>query len=222
MSLIVVAAWVASVLVFSSFFMKTMVPLRLVAIASNLAFIGYGLLGLESGVFAKVYPILVLHSCLLPLNVVRLMQVRKVTRAARDSSDSDLLALLVPFMKRETYPDGTVLFRRGDVADSLYLVAEGAVVLDELGERVGVGGMFGELGMFRESDARIATAICADDCTLYRLDGDRALELYYEYPEFGIFLLRLIAGYVPGAREPEPRRKPRSSRSDLPRRAGIP
>jgi hypothetical protein len=43
---IVVAGWIAAVLVFSSFFMKTMIPLRIVAIASNAAFICYALLGL--------------------------------------------------------------------------------------------------------------------------------------------------------------------------------
>ena len=38
-------AWLAAALVFASFFMKTIVPLRSLAIASNLAFIGYALLG---------------------------------------------------------------------------------------------------------------------------------------------------------------------------------
>ena len=69
---IVIAAWIAALLVFSSFFMKTMIPLRVVAIASNVAFISYALLGLEYGIFGRVYPILVLHSALFPLNVVRL------------------------------------------------------------------------------------------------------------------------------------------------------
>ena len=66
---IVVAAWLAAFLVFSSFFMKTIVPLRIVAMVSNVAFIVYGLLGLAYGAFGRVYPILVLHSCLLPLNI---------------------------------------------------------------------------------------------------------------------------------------------------------
>jgi len=72
---IVVAAWLAAFLVFSSFFMKTIVPLRIVAMVSNLAFIVYALLGLAYGVFGRVYPILVLHSLLLPLNVLRLRQL---------------------------------------------------------------------------------------------------------------------------------------------------
>src|SRR5947208_2464249 len=59
--LIVIAAWVAAVLVFSSFFMKTMIRLRVVAITSNVAFVAYGLLGLNYGVFDRTYAILVLH-----------------------------------------------------------------------------------------------------------------------------------------------------------------
>ena len=66
-----IAAWLASALVFTSFFMKTIVPLRTVAIGSNLAFILYALLGARYGIFEKVLPILVLHSLLLPLNLLR-------------------------------------------------------------------------------------------------------------------------------------------------------
>ena len=81
---IVIAAWVAGLLVFSSFFMKTMIPLRVVAIASNVAFISYALLGLKYGIFGRVYPILVLHSALLPLNVVRLREMKRLmVEAAR-------------------------------------------------------------------------------------------------------------------------------------------
>src|ERR671931_2872236 len=72
---IVVAAWLAAFLVFSSFFMKTIIPLRIVAMVSNVAFITYALLGLTYGVFGRLYPILVLHASLLPLNVLRLRQV---------------------------------------------------------------------------------------------------------------------------------------------------
>ena len=88
--LIVIAAWVAAVLVFSSFFMKTMIRLRVVAITSNVAFVAYGLLGLKYGVFDRVYPILVLHASLLPLNVVRLRQIVRyigVSRANMEEGD---------------------------------------------------------------------------------------------------------------------------------------
>jgi hypothetical protein len=44
-----VFAWIAAVLVFSSFFMQTIVPLRTLAIASNIVFICYSLLGVAGG-----------------------------------------------------------------------------------------------------------------------------------------------------------------------------
>jgi hypothetical protein len=53
--------------VLATFSMRSMRALRLVAIASNIAFITYGAMG-------NLYPILVLHSLLLPLNVFRLAQ----------------------------------------------------------------------------------------------------------------------------------------------------
>ena len=49
-----IAAWVASGLVFTSFFTKTIVPLRRIAIVSNVAFIVYALMGINFGIFDKV------------------------------------------------------------------------------------------------------------------------------------------------------------------------
>ena len=79
--LIVIAAWLAALLVFSSFFMKTMIPLRVIAIASNIAFVTYALLGLKYGIFGRVYPILVLHASLLRLNVLRLREIKRLMDA---------------------------------------------------------------------------------------------------------------------------------------------
>jgi hypothetical protein len=63
-----ITGYVASALVLATFSMRSMRPLRLTAIASNLAFIAYALL-------AGMRPILILHSVLLPVNVVRLTQI---------------------------------------------------------------------------------------------------------------------------------------------------
>lgn len=96
------AAWVAAILVFLAFFMKTMIPLRIVAIASNVAFIGYASLGIYYGIFEKVLPILVLHVALLPLNVLRLYQITHLVRRIREASlDEDALEYLVPYMRKE-------------------------------------------------------------------------------------------------------------------------
>jgi CRP/FNR family cyclic AMP-dependent transcriptional regulator len=193
---IVLAAWLASILVFCSFFMKTMIPLRIVAITSNVAFIAYALLGLNYGVFGRLYPILILHSCLLPLNVLRLRELRRLITAVREASDANALEALVPYMKTEERHKGDVLFRAGDPPDKLYVIQSGRVVFPELDKRVSAGEVFGEVGLFALQQVRTVTAICEDDCRLATISGDKVLELYYENPRFGFFLIRLVSGYM--------------------------
>lgn len=198
---IVVAAWLASILVFCSFFMKTMIPLRIVAITSNVAFIAYALLGLNYGVFGRLYPILILHSCLLPLNVLRLRELRRLITAVREASDADALEALVPYMKTEERHKGDVLFRAGDPPDKLYVIQSGRVLFPELDKRVSAGEVFGEVGLFALQQVRTVTAICEDDCRLATITGDKVLELYYENPRFGLFLIRLVSGYMRQSRK---------------------
>ena len=59
--------YVASALVVLTFYMNDMVSLRVAALASNCAFLAYGV-GLNLG------PVIVLHGILLPLNIWRLAQ----------------------------------------------------------------------------------------------------------------------------------------------------
>ncbi|HKZ19345.1 MAG TPA: cyclic nucleotide-binding domain-containing protein [Acidimicrobiia bacterium] len=200
---LVITAWVAAFLVFSSFFMKTMIPLRIVAIVSNVAFITYALLGITYGIFDRVYPILVLHACLLPLNVLRLRQLRRLTAAVQQATHEDVLQSLIPYMKTETQPKGTVLFRQGDPADRFYMIQEGRVLFPEIEKRIGPGEVFGEVGLFAPQGVRALSAICEEACRLSVISGEKVLELYYQNPKFGLFLIRLVSGLViedrPGA-----------------------
>lgn len=201
---LVITAWVAAFLVFSSFFMKTMIPLRIVAIVSNVAFITYALLGITYGIFDRVYPILVLHACLLPLNVLRLRQLRRLTAAVQQATHEDVLRSLIPYMKTETHPKGTVLFRQGDPADRFYMIQEGQVLFPEIDKRIGPGEVFGEVGLFAPQGVRALRAICDEACRLSVISGEKVLELYYQNPKFGLFLIRLVSGLViedrPGAK----------------------
>jgi hypothetical protein len=60
----------ASSLVFLTFYMKDMVPLRLVALCSNVAFLIYA-----GGL--HLAPIFVLHAALIPINLRRLICARR-------------------------------------------------------------------------------------------------------------------------------------------------
>ncbi len=71
------AAAAATLLTFAQ---KRMWPMRILAIAANLFFIGYGALGL-------LYPVLFLHLILLPLNVIRLVQLAQQTALHTDNPE---------------------------------------------------------------------------------------------------------------------------------------
>ena len=82
--------YLASCMVFIAFYMKTMVPLRLLAIGSSVVFIVYG-------IAEHLYPIIVLYAALPPLNVLRLIQIRKLIRQVEESTDGELdLQSLMP------------------------------------------------------------------------------------------------------------------------------
>jgi len=65
--------YAAAACVFVTFYMKTMVPLRVAGIVSNLLFIAYGY-------DLLAYPVLILHRVLLPLNIIRLRQMLSLIR----------------------------------------------------------------------------------------------------------------------------------------------
>ena len=213
---LVISAWIAAFLVFSSFFMKTMIPLRIVAIVSNVAFITYALLGIRYGIFGRVYPILVLHASLLPLNLLRLRQLTRLTAAVQRATDEDVLQSLIPYMKTELHPKGTVLFKQGDPADRLYMIQEGRVRFPEIDKHVGPGEVFGEVGLFAPQSVRALTAVCEEPCRLSAISREKVLELYYQNPKFGFFLIRLVSGLVVEDRQLHEASDDRRTSEDVP------
>jgi CRP/FNR family transcriptional regulator, cyclic AMP receptor protein len=65
-----------------TFVAKDMRVLRIVAIFSNLAFITYGAI-------AWLPPVLFLHMVLLPLNIVRLAEIIRASRATGDLTETE-------------------------------------------------------------------------------------------------------------------------------------
>jgi CRP/FNR family transcriptional regulator, cyclic AMP receptor protein len=65
--------YIAAVLLVLTFFMRNMVALRATAICSSLAWLAYGYIG-------TLYPIIVLHLVLLPINSYRLWQAVRQPR----------------------------------------------------------------------------------------------------------------------------------------------
>jgi len=184
--MIELAGYTASGLVFLTFYMKTMIPLRIIGILSNVAFITYGL-------GQRLYPVFILHAILLPLNCIRLLEMRGLIRRVRDASRGDLsMEWLVPFMQRHASKKGETLFRRGDPAGELYVVLSGSLRLVDVAVTVGPGSVLGEIGIFAPTQQRMDTAICETDVELGVMSNAKALELYHQNPRFGFYLIQLI------------------------------
>jgi hypothetical protein len=128
-----IVGFLAAVLMFMTFYMRTMVPLRVVAIASNIAFLSYAMI-------EHLLPIFVLHCVLLPLNLLRLYQMQKLVREIRQARTDDLvLDPLLPFMTRQRFKAGETLFRRGEPSHEMFYVRAGVIRLAEIGRTVSAG-----------------------------------------------------------------------------------
>jgi CRP-like cAMP-binding protein len=173
-----------------SAFVKTIIPLRWLAVASNVGFVIYG----------WVHPsplILALHATLLPVNLWRVLEMQRLTRRVRHASSADSTQSdqwLQPHMRRRRMAAGSVLFRKGDPADRLYMLAEGQMELVESGLPMAPGRMFGEIAFFAPDRQRTATARCVTACTVLSIDETSFKQLYYQNPEFGFEVVCLIAG----------------------------
>jgi hypothetical protein len=102
MSWIDVTGYTAALAVLGAFCMTGIIPLRVLAIVSNILFAAYGIL-------AHLYPVFLLHMVLLPINLGKLARLLQGERATRDAE-----------VRRET----PIILRRVDGA-----LAEGIVDL---------------------------------------------------------------------------------------------
>lgn len=185
--LAVAAAAVGVTLVAASALVKTMVPLRWLAVGSNLAFLLFGLLH-------QSYLTLAVSAVLLPINLYRLREISRLTRrVAAAGVTSKLSGLwLRPHMRSRSLKAGTTLFRKGDQADLLYLLVEGELQLVELGRNIEPGRIFGEIALFSPTKRRTATALCVTDCSVLTITEETVHQLYYQDPAFSISLVELI------------------------------
>jgi len=172
----------------ASFAVKGMVPLRTLALVGNVSFVAYGIV--ESQL-----PSIVLNCVLIPLNVSRLWEIRKLTREiAQATQDSPVSQWLLPHMHRRAFKAGEVLFRRGETADRVVYLARGELKLTELGEPIRAGELIGEIGLFSPEKKRTQTIVCDTDGELYEMTDEMIFQLYYQNPKLGFYFMRLVAG----------------------------
>lgn len=183
-----VAGGLAASFVIGSAFVRTMIPLRSLAVAGNIGFIVYGALHPQ-------WLTLFVAAVLLPINVYRVRQMMRLTRrvkAAEVGGDMSVLWLR-PYMRPRHLKAGTVLFRKGDPADHLYCLVDGQIELVEIGLRLEPGKIFGEIAFFAPNRRRTQTARCVETATVLTIDEPTLKQLYHQNPSFGFHLISLVA-----------------------------
>ena len=180
-----VLALIGAIFFVATLLMRTMVPLRVTGIISDVFFIGYGVL---SGTVTT----LMLYILLLPINIFRLGQMLKLVKRARIAAQGDLsMDWLKPFMTRRKYGQGDVLFRKGDRANEMFFTVTGKFLVTELGIELPPGRLVGELGFLSPDNRRTQSLECTEDGQVLAITYDRLLEIYFQNPEFGYYFLRL-------------------------------
>jgi CRP/FNR family transcriptional regulator, cyclic AMP receptor protein len=179
--------YIAALLVFMTFWMKTMVPLRLAGLASNVFFIAYVVL-------LVAYPVLILHVLLLPLNVLRLREmlqlIKRVEKAAAGDHD---MAWIKPFTSARRMQAGDILFRKGDTADRLFIVVSGRCRLCDSNIEISPGAVVGELALLAPDKARTQSLHCQESGELLEITYGQIKQLHYQNPQFGFNFLELTS-----------------------------
>ena len=180
------AGYIASVVVFATFCMRTMIALRVAAIGSNICFIGFGLA-------AHVYPVLLLHVVLLPLNTLRTLEMVRLTRRIEVAAKGDLsFDPIKPFMKAEQHAAGHILFCKGDFADTMFVISAGNLLVEEVNITLGPGDLVGEIGVFSSEQVRTSTVRCLSDVELMSIAKQHIAQICFQNPGISFYLLSLI------------------------------
>ena len=106
--------------------------------------------------------------------------------------------LRIPFNKDDyrDYERGQRIFSQGESGKTMYVVHEGEVELlvnGTLVEKVGPGGVLGEMGLI-DASPRSATAVARTDCKLIPVNQQRFTLLVQHTPDFALQLMRIMAG----------------------------
>ena len=171
----------ASIFVVATLSMRTMIPLRVFGILTNIILI-------VTAIPTHNYATLILHSVLLPLNTYRLHQMLQLVRNVKKSVNSDLS---MEWLTERKCATGEVLFYKDEKADGMFYIVSGRFRLVESGIELPVGAIVGELGMLSPSNARTQTLECIEGGVILSVSYDQVEQLYVQNPAFGFYFLRL-------------------------------
>ncbi|NLV66324.1 MAG: cyclic nucleotide-binding domain-containing protein [Spirochaetes bacterium] len=111
---------------------------------------------------------------------------------------------LIMTQEEEYFPQGSIVFREGEVGDKFYLIKKGRVIFYKYKDNntiitvntAAAGDFFGELAVLSDNKTRNATAMCAEDTILAIASRDNLDTLLANNPEFNIDLIETLSNRV--------------------------
>jgi len=185
MSPVDVVALAAVLTNIAAYAMRTMIPLRVAAISTNVLFIAYSAM-------SGIVPTLVLHAILLPLNTYRLIQMQRLVRDVTAACNTDLqFDWLRDFTTRRSFIAGQVLFEKGAPADEMFILLSGRCRLRDLDKEFTAGDVIGELGLVTSNNVRTQTVECTEPTDTLVISYDELRKLCLQNPQFSFYFLKL-------------------------------
>ena len=114
---------------------------------------------------------------------------------------SHIIDEIAELATEETFPLGHVLFRKGDFADYLYILEEGAVniIIQEQGDISfpvnQTGRVLGRSALV-EPNRYTATAECVKDSKIIKIDGGRLRQILEKHPREGVTIMSRVARVI--------------------------
>jgi hypothetical protein len=177
----------ASVFVVATTTMRTMIPLRVFGILTNIVLIA-------TAIPNHNYLVILVQAVVLVLNSYRLHQMLQLVRDVKRSVNSDLsMDWLKPFMTERKCTTGEVLFYKDEKAEDMLYIVSGRFKLVESGIELPVGAIVGELGMLSPLKLRTQTLECIEAGVILSVSYIKVEELYVQNPAFGFYFLRLAS-----------------------------
>jgi CRP/FNR family transcriptional regulator, cyclic AMP receptor protein len=105
-----------------------------------------------------------------------------------------ILADLAPLMEEEEFEQNAVIFKEGEIGDSMYIIHQGEVKIHK-----GVTGLailkdkevFGELALL-DAEVRSASVTANTDCVLFRIEQEPFYELIDNRPEVARGFIKIL------------------------------
>lgn len=175
----------ASIFLVATSTMRTMIPLRLFSILTNLVLI-------LTAIPAHNYVLILVQTLMLVLNSYRLHQMLQLVRDVKRSVSGDLsMEWLKPFMTERKCKAGEMLFYKDEKAEDMLYIVSGRFRLVESGIVLPVGAIVGELGMLSPSNVRTQSLECIEAGVILSVSYDQVEQLYVQNPAFGFYFLKL-------------------------------